>query len=69
MVEPGIDVDPSFNLRILWVDDDKFMITAFSHMLGALGCDDLCTISGKFAGQDAIELIRSQHFDVVITDR
>ena len=45
----------------------RFMITAFKCMLGALGCLRTEAVTGKSAGKEAIELIKNQHFDVVIT--
>ena len=58
-----------YNLKILWADDDRFMITAFSQMLGNIGCTNHSVVSGATAGEDAVKLIQSQHYDVVITDR
>ena len=62
-----MDSVAQFNLKILWVDDDRFMITAFKTILGSLGCDSCEAVTGKEAGKTAIDMIRNQHFDVVIT--
>ena len=53
---------------MLWVDDDKFMITVFESLVGSL-TSSLRTVTGKSAGEQAVDLIRSEHYDVVITDR
>jgi CheY-like chemotaxis protein len=55
--------------RILWVDDDRFMMKAFANLLNSLGYSNFVLLTGDTAGQDAVNMLRSEQFDVVITDR
>jgi CheY-like chemotaxis protein len=45
------------------------MATIFKTMLGKLHCESVETVTGSSAGTRAINLIRSEEFDVVVTDR
>ena len=60
---------PTPTSRVLWVDDDRFMMRVFAHFLKSLGYSDYVLLTGESAGEDAVNLIRKEHFDVVITDR
>jgi CheY-like chemotaxis protein len=55
--------------RILWVDDDRFMARAFAHLLNSLGYSNFVLVTGESAGQDAVNIVRTEPFDIIITDR
>ena len=56
--------------RILWVDDDSFMIKVFSTLMEKIGYrDNVSFVEGKQAGSQAIELIKNERYDIVLTDR
>ena len=45
------------------------MTTVYKTMLGKLHCESVETVTGNEAGVQAIDKIRSEEFDVVVTDR
>jgi CheY-like chemotaxis protein len=55
--------------RLLWVDDDHFMMRPFAHLLNSLGYNNFVLLTGDTAGHDAVNMVRSEQFAVVITDR
>ena len=52
-------------MRLLIVDDDPFRASILARQLGSLGYKD---ITGVTSGEEALRLIRTQTFDLVITD-
>jgi CheY-like chemotaxis protein len=65
---PSIDCDTT-NIQkgkghILIVDDDRFILEAIEEMLSWLGYN----VSIVQSGQEAIEVVRTQHFDLIIID-
>lgn len=55
--------------RILWVDDNTFAAGMYVQLLVSLGCRNVMVLAGKDASTRAIELMRSENFDIVFTDR
>jgi PAS domain S-box-containing protein len=67
MTQPSADVaaSPGHALRVLAVDDDRLVLFNTTAMLEDLGH----TVVEAFCGEEALELLREQTFDLVITDQ
>lgn len=50
--------------HILWVEDNALLIKAFESMVREVGCRFTCATSGE----QALELARTEKFDVIISD-
>ncbi len=55
---------PHSEVRVLLVDDDELVATAFGRLLKSAGYDVTCAGNGRAA----LELTSKQHFDLVISD-
>ena len=64
MTSTALEVDATPRPRILVVDDDETLVRSYARTLAAEGYD----VEVRFDGEAAVNAVRGNHFDVVLSD-